>query len=65
VGDAVSVRLTVEDDGDTGDAPVVRGYGLEGMRERTKLLGGTLHAAPGEAGGWLVEAVVPKASSDA
>jgi signal transduction histidine kinase len=35
------------------------GYGLQGMRERVLLLGGTLDAGPGEDGGWLVRAAVP------
>jgi signal transduction histidine kinase len=31
------------------------GYGLRGMRERTEILGGSLHAGPDDAGGWVVE----------
>jgi signal transduction histidine kinase len=34
------------------------GYGLNGLTERAELLGGTLHAGPGEAG-WMVELKVP------
>lgn len=34
------------------------GYGLQGMRERIELVGGSLDAGPGE-GGWRVRAVVP------
>lgn len=59
------VRLTVEDDG----APVARaahdGFGLRGMRERVDLLGGTLHAGPGDAGGWSVRAVLPREADGA
>lgn len=44
-----------------GAAPKVPsgGYGLQGMRERVELLGGTLVAGPHE-GGWKVEAEVPR-----
>ena len=34
------------------------GYGLNGLTERAELLGGTLHAGPGE-NGWVVELMVP------
>jgi signal transduction histidine kinase len=34
------------------------GYGLDGLTERAELLGGTLHAGPGE-DGWVVELEVP------
>jgi signal transduction histidine kinase len=34
------------------------GYGLNGLTERAQLLGGTLHAGPGE-NGWVVELTVP------
>jgi signal transduction histidine kinase len=33
------------------------GHGLDGMRERVALHGGTLRAGPATAGGWLVEAI--------
>ena len=35
------------------------GHGLVGMRERTEALGGTLHAGPGQHGGWVVTATIP------
>ncbi|MDQ2812325.1 MAG: sensor histidine kinase [Actinomycetota bacterium] len=53
----VTVRVT--DDG----AAAVRtpgrsaGHGLDGMRERVALHGGTLRAGPVTAGGWVVEAI--------
>ena len=54
------VCLTVRDNGDVmslaKDSP---GYGLVGMAERASLLGGTLHAGPDEASGWIVEATFP------
>ncbi|MGN6331364.1 MAG: sensor histidine kinase [Motilibacteraceae bacterium] len=55
-----AVRLRVSDDGQTeaGPAPE-RGFGLLGMAERTRLLGGSLRAGPSPEGGWLVEAVLP------
>src|SRR5919106_4256484 len=54
------VCLTVRDNGDVTslvkDSP---GYGLVSMAERASLLGGTLHAGPDEATGWIVEATFP------
>ena len=35
------------------------GYGLQGMRERVLLLGGTLSAEPDGANGWVVTAALP------
>ncbi|MFE0099351.1 sensor histidine kinase [Streptomyces sp. NPDC059009] len=35
------------------------GHGLLGMRERTAMAGGTLHAGPGPAGGFTVTATLP------
>lgn len=61
-GDEDEVRLTVRDDGDSGsfDPRTASGFGLVGMAERTKLLGGTLSAGPGRGRGWTVVAVLPK-----
>ncbi len=57
-GDAVV--LTISDDGQAPSPPdPERGFGLLGMTERAKLLGGTLSAGPATAGGWVVEAVLP------
>ena len=64
VGDAEQVRLTVDDDGavsTAGGSP--SGFGLVGMRERAKLLGGTFHAGPSAGGGWRVEAILPRAGA--
>ncbi len=54
-----TVRLIVENDGDSPAAPSRDGFGLVGMRERATLLGGTLEAGPLPSGGWRVEAVLP------
>ncbi len=61
-GDDDEVRLTVSDDGDSGlfEAGTSPGYGLMGMAERAKLLGGTLEAGPGAVRGWTVTAVLPR-----
>jgi signal transduction histidine kinase len=61
-GDDEVVRLTVRDDGDvvvpaTGAAA---GFGLVGMAERAKLLGGSFEAGPSRERGWTVRAVLPK-----
>lgn len=63
-GDSEYVRLSVLDDG--GVVPSGRGqsgFGLVGMEERAKLLGGTLEAGPAAGHGWKVEAVLPRVDS--
>ncbi|MFD3702161.1 sensor histidine kinase [Nocardia sp. NPDC058658] len=58
--DGDTVRLRVSDDGQTEPGPVPEpGFGLLGMAERAKILGGSLSAGPGPTGGWVVEAVLP------
>jgi len=61
-GDHDSVRLLVRDDGEAGTAARGQsGYGIVGMEERARLLGGMLEAGPAEGGrGWKVEAVLPR-----
>jgi signal transduction histidine kinase len=70
-GEDEVVRLVVVDDGDTalrsGGAevetetdPAGVGYGLVGMAERVKLLGGSFEAGPGEDRGWIVSATLPR-----
>ncbi len=62
VGEPDGVRLTVSDDGrgasvlgDSGD-----GFGLVGMTERAKLLGGSVTAGRSGSRGWVVDAVLPR-----
>jgi signal transduction histidine kinase len=66
VYDRPQVRVLVTDDGSawTADAPPAdgghRGHGIDGMRERAALHGGTLRAGPNPDApqGWLVEATL-------
>ncbi|MHA7239823.1 sensor histidine kinase [Arthrobacter sp. TMS1-12-1] len=60
-GDAERVQLTVDDDGAGTAGGNPSGYGLVGMEERAKLLGGTFRAGPRAGGGWRVEAMLPRA----
>jgi len=59
------VRLRVSDDGDTGllRPTATQGYGLVGMIERARLLGGTCEAGPDPGGGWTVTAVLPRSGT--
>jgi len=60
-GDRDAIRLTVHDDGDPNpSASATTGFGLVGMSERAKLLGGTLQAGPNKGRGWTITAVLPR-----
>ena len=59
-GDVGVVRLRVHDDGEAARPATTVGYGLLGMAERAKLLGGTCQAGPDPVGGWTVEATLPR-----
>ena len=63
--DRASVRLRVSDDGDTSllRSAGSPGYGLIGMIERARLLGGTCEAGPEPGRGWTVTAVLPRAGT--
>lgn len=56
------VRITVVDDGQgaSPSAASTPGFGLVGMAERAKLLGGTFDAGPAAGGGWTVAATIPR-----
>jgi signal transduction histidine kinase len=56
------ICITVADDGrGAGAAPTAApGFGLVGMAERVKLLGGTFAAGPVAGGGWAVDATLPR-----
>jgi signal transduction histidine kinase len=51
--------IVVEDDGDGAAANGAGGHGLTGMRERVRIYGGSLDAAPRPEGGFRVHAEVP------
>jgi len=59
-GDGGAVRLRVHDDGEAARPATTVGYGLLGMAERAKLLGGGCQAGPDPVGGWTVEATLPR-----
>ncbi|MGW0902360.1 sensor histidine kinase [Streptomyces sp. NPDC002853] len=59
VADA-ALRVTVTDDGRAPEDPAhTPGFGLVGMRERARSVGGTVEAGPREGGGFAVSAVLP------
>lgn len=59
-GEAGVVEVRVHDDGEAARLSTNVGYGLLGMAERAKLLGGVCQAGPDPAGGWTVEATLPR-----
>ncbi|GAA3525547.1 histidine kinase [Streptomyces osmaniensis] len=54
-----ALRLSVADDGRAAPSAQSPGYGLVGMRERARSVGGTLDAGPRGEGGFEVSAVLP------
>ncbi len=64
VGGPLTIRLTVTDDGLTSpNAKPTAGYGLIGMAERVKLLGGSMEAGPGPDRGWVTSALLPRTAN--
>jgi signal transduction histidine kinase len=61
VADDRAVHLRVSDDGEPTAGPAAAsGFGLVGMAERARLLGGTCEAGPNPDRGWTVAAVLPR-----
>ncbi len=60
--DAPRVQIQVADDGTTTPPVDHQGHGIEGMRERAALHGGTVTAGPVPEGGWAVSATLCQAS---
>ncbi|QLH21638.1 sensor histidine kinase [Streptomyces sp. Rer75] len=58
-GGGMTLRVADDGPGPGPDRGAHTGHGLEGMRERAALLGGTLVAGAGPDGGFLVEAELP------
>jgi signal transduction histidine kinase len=67
--EAERLRLRVRNDRPrvpgANPVPGAAGHGIVGMRERVAMLGGTLSARPTSDGGYLVEAVLPLATTPA
>ena len=59
-GKTTEVELSVEDDGGGGLTSGPPGFGLTGMAERARMLGGELTAGPDSGGGWHVRVVLPR-----
>jgi signal transduction histidine kinase len=62
--DQPQLRVRIADDGTAKSPDARRGHGIEGMRERAALHGGTLRAGPDPDApeGWLVEATLVEAT---
>jgi signal transduction histidine kinase len=59
-GDQITVEVTNDAPAAPPRFPHRGGYGLVGMRERVRSLGGTLRAGPRPGGGWSVAATLPR-----
>ena len=58
-----ALHLEVVNDGPTGTSSYEGGHGLLGMKERIKLVGGTLETGPRHDGGFAVSATLPLVST--
>ncbi|MFF4234476.1 sensor histidine kinase [Actinomadura geliboluensis] len=61
--DAGGLLVRVADDGRGPSGAAPDGFGILGMIERARSVGGTLDAGPGERGGFVVTAVLPLADA--
>lgn len=57
--DALAVEVSDDGRGQQSGRSPRTGTGIEGMRERLRLVEGVLAAGPGPSGGWVVRAVLP------
>jgi signal transduction histidine kinase len=60
-GDAIELEVSDDGRGSGAMSSGVSGHGLAGMRERTRMHGGTLQIGPGGTGGFIVRARLPYA----
>jgi signal transduction histidine kinase len=63
--DSPTVEVRVVDNGDAAATTQRAGHGVEGMRERAALHGGTLSAGPAPEGGWVVSTTLEVAPNGA
>ncbi|MFI8549559.1 sensor histidine kinase [Spirillospora sp. NPDC077959] len=61
--DAGGLVVRVADDGTGPSGAAPEGFGILGMIERARSVGGTLDAGPGDGGGFVVTAVLPLADA--
>jgi signal transduction histidine kinase len=61
--DSDEVRIDVRDDGDGSPSGDGLGHGLIGIRERVKIYGGDMSAAPASDGGFILSARLPLAGA--
>ncbi|MEV5610199.1 histidine kinase [Streptomyces sp. NPDC052225] len=59
-----AVEVSVVDDGTGPSSSAEPGFGLVGMRERARSVGGVVEAGPGESGGFRVAATLPHGGAE-